>query len=836
RLCLSTSGGGRDGYGTIVSMKPDGTELEQLHDFSTGPPRSPTGNLRKSGTTYFGTSELGGDSNLGTIYALTADNYQALHSFSGSDGRWPNGFTSGSDGKCYGLAAGGANNQGVLYSFDPEDSSFSVLHDFNQHSYMGQLLITPDQTIYGFTTHKAFKYSLDEATYEELSNLRTSGNNIGPKEINGAFAEGTDGYLYGMGFDGLGCTGGCIFRMTKDGSEFEMVYDFASNTGYYPYGSLTRGADNKWYGVTSLGGKNDRGVIFSINHDMSGYQVLHHFDGTNGSKPRGSLLWRNDHRLYGTTTEGGDYDEGVIFTINSDGTGFRKIADLKRSYERYNFTLLADGNFKPNFLGPTTFEILEDGDGFSIPFETDFYDDQDNPLDFEYGIISNNDESLIEVKLSDSAFHFTPVPDAHGIAEVILFARDSEGAELQIQVQITINPVADTPIGKEVEVPYGQLTFISDFIERSEVDGEEVTHLVFGSTYGGSLYLADSVTRVYRGMVMSFSDYEANGLVFLARSGKDVSFEVQASVSRYHSGKGGNVVDIPLRISKAPMTITARSYDVIYGEELPELEATYEGFLFFDRNKGIENPPTFYIEESTDKAGTYEILMGEASDSRYEITLIPGTLSIEKALLSVLVDDQERTYGAANPGLTFGYDGFVNGESASDLESAPELTTTATETSAVGAYAIIASGGASINYAFEYSEGTLTVNKALLSVLADDQERTYGATNPDLTFGYDGFVNGESASDLESAPELATTATESSAVGAYAIIASGGASSNYAFEYSAGTLTVNKALLSVLVDDQERTYGLSNPDLTFGYDGFINGESASDLESAPELT
>ncbi|MEQ9306433.1 MAG: MBG domain-containing protein, partial [Marinoscillum sp.] len=172
---------------------------------------------------------------------------------------------------------------------------------------------------------------------------------------------------------------------------------------------------------------------------------------------------------------------------------------------------------------------------------------------------------------------------------------------------------------------------------------------------------------------------------------------------------------------------------------------------------------------------------------------------------------------------------------ASDLQSAPELTTTATETSAVGAYAIIASGGASSNYAFEYLEGTLTVNKALLSVLVDDQERTYGMANPDLTFGYDGFVNGESASDLESAPELTTTATETSVVGAYAIIASGGASTNYAFEYSEGTLTVNKALLSVLVDDQTIGYGVDEPTHAISYSGFVNGEDEGVIEVLPEV-
>ncbi|MEQ8470368.1 MAG: MBG domain-containing protein, partial [Marinoscillum sp.] len=678
KLCLATSSGGLAGYGTVVSMRTDGTELEILHDFSTGLPRSPKGNFLKSGSNYFGTSEVGGDNNLGTIYALSEDSNEVLHSFSGIEGRWPNGFISGPEGRCYGLAGGGSNSLGVLYSFDPEDSTFSVLHHFDNQNCMGQLLISTDQNIYGFTTYKTFRYDLVEGTYEELSNLRTSFN-IGPKDIHGAFAEGSDGYLYGMGFDGLGCTDGCIFKTSKDGSEFDIVYDFASHTGNYPYGSLISGSDNKWYGVTSLGGKNGKGVVFSINEDMSNYSVLHHFDETNGSKPRGTLLLRNDHRLYGTTSEGGDYDRGVIFTINADGTGFTKITDLKANYQRYNFSLQAEGNSKPNYLGTSSFEALEDGPGFTIPFNNNFYDDHDNPANLIYGLVSNSNQTLINVSLSDTAFHFDLIPDAFGVAEVILSARDSEDSELQIPVQITINPVADTPVGTEVEVPYGHLTKISDFLQRSGVDGEEVTHLIFWNVKGGTLYLADSVTRVYNGMVMPYNDYQEEGLVFLARAGKDVSFEVRASVSAYHSGKGGDLVNITVRINKAPLTITAKSYSTIYGEILPEFEATYEGFLFSDRILGIENPPTFYIADESNQVGNHEILMSDASDARYEITLVSGTLSITKAQLSVLVDDQVRTYGAENPELTYSYDGFVNGEGATDLESEPEVTTTATE-------------------------------------------------------------------------------------------------------------------------------------------------------------
>jgi hypothetical protein len=60
-----------------------------------------------------------------------------------------------------------------------------------------------------------------------------------------------------------------------------------------------------------------------------------------------------------------------------------------------------------------------------------------------------------------------------------------------------------------------------------------------------------------------------------------------------------------------------------------------------------------------------------------------------------------------------------------------------------------------------------------------------------LTVGYSGFVNGDTAASLTTAPTVTTTGTASSAVGTYPITASGAVDANYTISYVAGTLTVN---------------------------------------------
>ncbi len=89
-------------------------------------------------------------------------------------------------------------------------------------------------------------------------------------------------------------------------------------------------------------------------------------------------------------------------------------------------------------------------------------------------------------------------------------------------------------------------------------------------------------------------------------------------------------------------------------------------------------------------------------------------------------------------------------------------------------------------------EFALTINKAPLTITADDKTRQEGEENPELTVTYSGFVNGENASSLTTQPTVSTTATTTSPAGTYPITASGAASGNYDFTYEDGTLTVTE--------------------------------------------
>jgi hypothetical protein len=81
-------------------------------------------------------------------------------------------------------------------------------------------------------------------------------------------------------------------------------------------------------------------------------------------------------------------------------------------------------------------------------------------------------------------------------------------------------------------------------------------------------------------------------------------------------------------------------------------------------------------------------------------------------------------------------------------------------------------------YATATATAQITVNPAALTVTAQDQTKTYGATNPAFTLSYSGFVNDDTAASLATPPTVATVATVASAVGTYPITVSGAVSAN----------------------------------------------------------
>ncbi|NBC83407.1 MAG: T9SS type A sorting domain-containing protein [Bacteroidetes bacterium] len=298
-----------------------------------------------------------------------------------------------------------------------------------------------------------------------------------------------------------------------------------------------------------------------------------------------------------------------------------------------------------------------------------------------------------------------------------------------------------------------------------------------------------------------------------------------------------NPVPGELTITKASLTATADDQSKTYGEANPALSISYSGFVNADTEGDLDTPPMASTSAvASSDAGNYDITLTSGSDDNYDITTVNGTITINKATLTVTADDKSKTYGEANPAFTFVYSGFVNSDDASVLDTEPVAESTATPSTPAGTSVISVSGGSDNNYDFVYNNASLTINKALLTATADDKIKTYGDMNPIFTVSYAGFVNDDDAGVIDTEPTATSPADENSQVGTEPINLAGGVDENYDFVNNNGTLTITKAMLTVTADDKARKYGNPNPELTFTYSGFVNDDDESVLDALPSAS
>ena len=159
--------GGRSGYGTVFAVSTAGTGFTNLHSFTAIHTNSagsytnsdgayPFGGLAASGNTVYGTAYEGGSSGYGTLFTVNADGtgFAILHNFSySSDGGYPEGELFLSGNTLYGTTDnGGSSGGGTVFAINTNGTGFTVLHNFSYTSdgaYPNGGLVLSGSTLYG---------------------------------------------------------------------------------------------------------------------------------------------------------------------------------------------------------------------------------------------------------------------------------------------------------------------------------------------------------------------------------------------------------------------------------------------------------------------------------------------------------------------------------------------------------------------------------------------------------------------------------------------------------------------------------------------------------------
>ena len=286
-----------------------------------------------------------------------------------------------------------------------------------------------------------------------------------------------------------------------------------------------------------------------------------------------------------------------------------------------------------------------------------------------------------------------------------------------------------------------------------------------------------------------------------------------------------NYIKGKLTITEAdPVTITAKSYTIKYGDDLPTFEFTSEGTT-------IEGTPAITCEATkTSSVDTYPIVITKGSVTNYNTTFVNGTLTIEKAPLTITAKSYTIKQGEPLPTFEAEYSGFKNNETANVLTKQPTITTTATSASEPGEYEITVSGAEAKNYAISYFKGKLTITEAdPVTITAKSYTIKYGDELPTFEFTSEG-------STLEGTPAITCEATKTSSVDTYPIVITKGSVTNYNTTFVNGTLTIEKAPLTITAKSYTIKQGEPLPTFEAEYSGFKNNETKAVLSTQPTIT
>ena len=160
----------------------------------------------------------------------------------------------------------------------------------------------------------------------------------------GDILQANNSLLYGMTSLGGANGKGVIFSVDPLYGAYNLLFSFNSTDGSEPYGALIQASDGLLYGMTTAGGKYNNGVLFSFNVSSQTQKVLYNFNDTNGAAPYGSLFQASNGLLYGMTKTGGSYGYGVLFKYNISDSALSVLVNFRGSNGAYPMGSLIQGN------------------------------------------------------------------------------------------------------------------------------------------------------------------------------------------------------------------------------------------------------------------------------------------------------------------------------------------------------------------------------------------------------------------------------------------------------------------------------------------------------------
>jgi hypothetical protein len=331
-------------------------------------------------------------------------------------------------------------------------------------------------------------------------------------------------------------------------------------------------------------------------------------------------------------------------------------------------------------------------------------------------------------------------------------------------------------------------------------------------TYGDPDFTVSATAS--SGLAVSFSSQTPSTCNTSGTNGSNVSILAHGSCT-IRASQAGDAnynaaidVDQSFTINKAAVTANAGSGSATYDGTTKTPSACIVTGTYVGDLSCVNNPASVGPDSGTT---TIVPVVSGTGLSNFDITMVNGTFTINKRAVTVTADAKSKTYGDADPALTYQ---ITSGSLAFSDSFTGALTRDPGES--VGSYAIL-QGTLSItnidNYDLTYGGANLTINKRPVTVTADAKVKIYGDADPALTYQ---ITSGSLAFSDSFTGALTRAAGE--AVGNYAIqqgTLSINNIGNYDLTYVGADLTINKRAVTVTADAKVKTYGDADPALTY---------------------
>jgi len=224
--------------GSLYAYDPVARSLDLVYNYSKAEGRDPFGEgnfILVDGHRIIGTTYSGGSMDDGVLfeYDLDTSTWQVLHHFGGAEGRAPSATLGRQGSKLYGTTIwGGDNSRGALFEYDLDSDTLSVKAHFDNES------------------------------------SRAKGAGVGP-----------DGKVYLQSPTGGVNYHGGVLRYDPSSGNLDLIHSFASSGTNIATGSILHTWEGRLFGVTRYGGSGSGlGTVYEINVAAGSVSVRQSFD------------------------------------------------------------------------------------------------------------------------------------------------------------------------------------------------------------------------------------------------------------------------------------------------------------------------------------------------------------------------------------------------------------------------------------------------------------------------------------------------------------------------------------------------------------------------------